>query len=187
MEKHLVSERTACSLVELSRAVYRYYPLPKDNEGTLGVEVIRMASTYGRYYYCFIASMMCNARWEQGTSAKVASIKRQEDPKIRHKQPSKVTLWFNNGSCMSLRATTPNHGWSNDFVFIREDDYDGKTRMLTLIDGLSRKCLTIFCAKRIGPIEVIDKLENSIIDCGIPEHIRSDNGLKFITKDLRNW
>jgi len=43
MAKYLVSERTACSLVRLSRAAYRYMPLPKDDEEPLRAEVIRMA------------------------------------------------------------------------------------------------------------------------------------------------
>ncbi len=37
-------------------------------------EVIRMASTYGRYGYRFIASMVRNAGWGQATTAKVARI-----------------------------------------------------------------------------------------------------------------
>ncbi|MBU3551670.1 transposase, partial [Polynucleobacter sp. MWH-Berg-3C6] len=41
-------------------------------------EVIRMASTYGRYGYRFIAGMMRNAGWGQATTAKVARIWRQE-------------------------------------------------------------------------------------------------------------
>jgi len=49
MDRYYISERSACSLVGLSRAAYRYMPLPKDDEEPLRVEVIRMASTYGRY------------------------------------------------------------------------------------------------------------------------------------------
>jgi len=87
---------------------------------------------------------------------------------------------------MRLRATYPNHVWSNDFVQIR-DAYGGKIRMLTLIDEFSRKCLTIDCARRIGSIQVIEQLANAMISHGIPEHIRSDNGPEFIAKDLRKW
>ncbi|WP_255534130.1 DDE-type integrase/transposase/recombinase, partial [Polynucleobacter sp. MWH-Berg-3C6] len=84
-------------------------------------------------------------------------------------------LWLSDGSCMRLRATHTNHVWSYDFVFIR-DAYGGKIRMLTMIDEFSRKCLTIFCARRIGSIQVIEQLANAMITHGIPEHIRSDNG-----------
>jgi len=48
MDGYKISERTACSLVGLSRATYRYMPLPRDDEEPLRAEVIRMASTYYR-------------------------------------------------------------------------------------------------------------------------------------------
>ena len=186
MAKYLVSERTACSLVGLSRAAYRYMPLPRDDEEPLRAEFIRMAGTYGRYGYRTIAGMMHNAGWSQATTARVARIWREESLKIPQKQPPRGRLWFNDASCMRLRATHPNHVWSYDFVFIR-DAYGGKIRMLTLIDEFSRKCLTIFCARRIGSIQVIEQLANAMITHGIPEYIRSDNGPEFIAKELRSW
>ena len=51
----------------------------------------------------------------------------------------------------------------------------------------TRKCLTIHCARRIGSIQVIEQLANAMIDNGIPEYIRSDNGPEFIAKELRSW
>jgi transposase InsO family protein len=72
------------------------------------------------------------------------------------------------------------------FVFIR-DAYGGKIRMLTMIDEFTRKCLTIFCARRIGSVQVIEQLANAMIDNGIPQYIRSDNGPEFIAKELRSW
>ena len=59
--------------------------------------------------------------------------------------------------------------------------------MLTLIDKLTRKCLTIHCARRIGSTQVIEQLANDMIENGIPEYIRSDNGPEFIAKELRSW
>ena len=88
MDKYLVSERTACSLVGLSRAAYRYMPLPRDDEESLRVEVIRMASIYGRYGYRTIAGMMRNAGWGQATASKVGSIWREEGLKIPQKTAS---------------------------------------------------------------------------------------------------
>ena len=87
---------------------------------------------------------------------------------------------------MCLRATHRNRVWSYDFVLIR-DAYGGRIRMLTMIDEFSRKCLTIFCARRIGSVQVIEQLASVIITHGIPEYIRSDNGSEFIAKVLRAW
>ena len=186
LQKYSTSERLACELVGLSRAAYRYMPLPKDDEEPLRAEVIRMASTYGRYGYRFIAGMMRNSGWGQATTAKVARIWRQEGLKIPQKQAPRGRLWFNDGSCMRLRATAPNHVWSYDFVFIR-DAYGGKIRMLTMIDEYTRKCLTIHCARRIGSVQVIEQLANAMMIHGIPQYIRSDNGPEFIAKELRSW
>jgi len=58
--------------------------------------------------------------------------------------------------------------------------------MLNMIDEFSRKCLTIFYARRIGPILVIEQLANAMMIHGIPEYIPSDNGPEFITKDLHS-
>jgi len=60
-------------------------PLLRDDEEPLRAEVIRMASTYGRYGYRLIASMMRNAGWGQATTAKVARIWRQEGLKRSRK------------------------------------------------------------------------------------------------------
>ena len=186
MDRYRISERAACSLVGLSRAAYRYMPLPRDDEAPFKAEVVRLACAYGRYGYRTIAGMMRNAGWSQATTAKVARIWRQEGLKIPQKQAPRGRLWLNDGSCMRLRATHPNHVWSYDFVQIR-DAYGGKIRMLTLIDEFSRKCLAIHCARRIGSVQVIEQLANTMIIHGIPEHIRSDNGPEFIAKELRKW
>ena len=80
LQKYSTSERLACELVGLSRAAYRYMPLPKDDEEPLRAEVIRMASTYG---YRFIAGMMRNSGWGQATNCKGRShlaARGSEDP-----------------------------------------------------------------------------------------------------------
>ncbi|BEI38384.1 hypothetical protein PHIN8_03280 [Polynucleobacter sp. HIN8] len=71
--------------------------------------------------------------------------------------------------------------WSYDFV-LNKDAYGGKIRMLTLIDKFGRKCLTIYCARRIGSAQVIEQLANTMIANGITEFIRSNNGQSSLTK-----
>jgi len=186
IDRYQISERSACGLVGLSRTTWRHLPIPRDDETPMRAEVIRLARAYGRYGYRTITSLMRNAGWLSVTSAKVARIWREEGLKVPQKQPPRGRLWLNDGSCMRLRATHPNHVWSYDFVFIR-DAYGGKIRMLTMIDEFSRRCLTIHCARRIGSIQVIEQLANAMVVHGIPEYIRSDNGPEFIAKDLRKW
>jgi len=186
IDRYQISERSACGLVGLSRTTWRHLPIPRDDETPMRAEVIRLASAYGRYGYRTIASLMRNAGWLSAATSKVARIWREEGLKVPQKQPPRGRLWLNDGSCMRLRATHPNHVWSYDFVLIR-DAYGGKIRMLTMIDEFSRRCLTIHCARRIGSIQVIEQLANAMVTHGIPEYIRSDNGPEFIAKDLRKW
>ena len=112
MQKYSTSERLACELVGLSRAAYRYLPLPRDDEEPLRTEVIRMASTYGRYGYRLIGSMIRNAGWGPGDYRKISSHLARGRLKDPTKVASRGRLWFNDGSCMRLRATTANHVWS---------------------------------------------------------------------------
>lgn len=114
-----------------------------------------MASTYGRYGYRLITNMMRNAGWGQATTAQATRIWWQEGLKIQIKQPSRGKLWLSDGSCLRLRVTEPNHVWNyvpQGFLWLLvliRDIYGGKICMLTLIDELSRSCLTVLCARRI--------------------------------------
>ena len=48
--------------------------------------------------------------------------------------------------------------------------------MLNLIDEYTRECLAIHVRRRINSANVIDVLADAMIEHGIPEYIRSDNG-----------
>jgi transposase InsO family protein len=129
---------------------------------------------------------MRQAGWHQATTARVARICRREGLKVPQKQAPRGRLWGNEDSCVRLRASYPNHVWSYDFVFVR-DGYGSKIRMLTMIDEYTRRCLTIHCARRIGAIQVIEKLADVMLSNGIPEYIRSDNRPEFVAKELCKW
>jgi len=64
---------------------------------------------------------------------RVERIWRREGLKVPYKQPKRKRLWFNDGSCIRLRAEHPNHVWSYDFV--EDRTHDGrKYRMLNIVD-----------------------------------------------------
>ena len=60
-------------------------------------------------------------------------------------------------------------------------------KILNIIDEYSRECLAILVARKITNQDVIDLLFHLFIFCGIPEHIRSDNGPEFTAKAIRRW
>jgi len=59
--------------------------------------------------------------------------------------------------------------------------------MLNLIDEYTWECLAIRPRRRLISRNVIEVLADAMIQRGIPEHIRSDNGPEFVAKDLRKW
>ena len=59
--------------------------------------------------------------------------------------------------------------------------------MLNLIDEYTRECLAIHVRRIINSANVIDLLADAMIEHGIPEYIRSDNGPEFVAAELRKW
>ena len=66
--------------------------------------------------------------------------------------------------------------------------HDGRAlRILVMIDEYTRECLALRVERRLGSMQVIEVLADVMLERGIPEHIRSDNGPEFIAKELRQW
>lgn len=179
------SERHACQLVDQPRGTQRYRPTQRNDEDALTRAIIALASQYGRYGYRRITIKLQDAGWSVGKD-RVERIWRREGLKVPQKQKPRGRLWLNDGSCVRLRPDHPNHVWSYDFVSAYT--HDGRTvRMLNLIDEYTRECLAIYVRRRIKSTNVIDVLADAMIEHGIPEYIRSDNGPEFVAAELREW
>jgi transposase InsO family protein len=180
-----VSERHACHLVHQSRGTQRYQPTQRNDEDALTRAIITLASRFGRYGYRRITIKLREAGWNVGKD-RVERIWRREGLKVPQKQKPRGRLWLNDGSCVRLRPEHQNHVWSYDFV--STFTHDGRTvRMLNLIDEHTRECLAIHVRRRINSANLIDVLADAMIEYGIPEYIRSDNGPEFVAKELRKW
>jgi putative transposase len=184
-EKHGLSERHACRLVNQWRGTQRYLPIQRVDEDALTRDIITLAGQYGRYGYRRITALLRTAGWQVGKD-RVQRIWRREGLKIPKKQKPRRRLWFNDGSCVRLRPERANHVWSYDFVSAMT--HDGRTiRVLTMIDEYTRECLTIRVARRLGSYEVIEALADVMLWRGVPENMRSDNGPEFVAAELRKW
>ena len=113
-------------------------------------------------------------------------IWRREGLKVPARQPSRGRLWLNDGSCVRLRPERRNHGWAYDFVHIRTRN-GRSVRLLTVVDEYTRECRAIRAGRSIRASDVIETLAQLMIDKGVPEHIRSDNGPEFTAKAIREW
>jgi putative transposase len=184
-EEHGISERRACQLANQPRGTQRYQPTQRDDEDALTRAIITLASQYGRYGYRRITALLRAADW-QVSKDRVERIWRREGLKVPQKQKPRGRLWLNDGSCVRLRPERPNHVWSYDFVSTYT--HDGRTvRMLNVIDEYTRKCLAIRPQRRLNSRHVIEVVADAMLEHGIPEPIRSDNGPEFVAKQLRKW
>ena len=60
-------------------------------------------------------------------------------------------------------------------------------RMLNIIDEYTRECLCIKVARKITAQNVLEELFDLIVEKGVPDHIRSDNGPEFTATAVREW
>ena len=184
-EKYSLTERHACRIVGQPRGTQRYTTIVRADEDALTGAIISLASQYGRYGYRRITSLLAEAGWQVGCD-RVQRIWRREGLKVPRKQKPRGRLWLNDGSCIRLRPLHRNHVWSYDFV--EAQTHDGrKLRLLTLIDEFSRECLAIRVARRINSFGVIETMADVMLERGVPQHIRSDNGAEMTATVVRSW
>ena len=147
--------------------------------------IVELASEYGRYGYRRITALLRAQGWDVNVK-RVWRIWRCEGLKVPTKQPKRGRLWLNDGSCIRLRPSWPNHVWAYDFVHDRT--HDGRTiRMLTVIDEFTRECLAIEVARSLRHDDVLHVLTDLFTRHGPPDHIRSDNGSEFTAIAVREW
>ena len=157
----------------------------REDESVLTKAIIDLATEYGRYGYRRVTALLHRQGW-QVNHKRVERIWRREGLKVPQKQPKRARLWLNDGSCIRLRATHPNHVWSYDFVMDRT--HNGKAfRMLTVIDEFTHESLAIKTKRQLNSTDVLDCLNDLFTERGVPEHIRSDNGAEFTAIAVREW
>src|SRR5215211_7619214 len=180
-----VSERRACATLGQHRSTQRKVPRGRDDEQRLTADIIELARQYGRYGYRKVAALLRQAGWIINDK-RVERIWQREGLKVPHKQPKRGRLWLADGSCIRLRPERRNHVWSYDFV--EDRTYDGrKYRMLNVLDEFTHECLAIRVARKLKATDVIDVLSDLFILCGVPGHIRSDDGPEFVAEAVQAW
>ena len=184
-EKLNVSERRACRVLNQARSTQRRRARVRDDEDALTGRVIELATCYGRYGYRRVHALLRREGWRVNHK-RVERIWRQEGLKVPKKQPKRGRIWFNDGSCVRLRATHKDHVWSYDFIMDRTRD-GRPIRMLTILDEYTRECLAIHAARNLTSRDVLDVLNDLFIRRGVPKHIRSDNGSEFTAQAVRDW
>ncbi len=176
-----LSERRSCVLIGLSRSGLRYQAHPRDDKD-LPERLREIARRHKRYGY-----------------RRALALLRRDRLRVNHKRVHR--LWKQSGLQCPVRrkrkrsqhsgsvpqeATHSNHVFTYDFVF--DTTADSRTlKFLTLVDEFTRECLAIKVERRLPAKAVIEVLERVLVERGVPEYLRSDNGPEFIAKAIQWW
>ena len=56
-----------------------------------------------------------------------------------------------------------------------------------MIDEFTRECLVLRVARRLNSYHGIETLGDRMLEYGVPEHVRSDNGAEMTAKRVQGW
>ena len=184
VDQRLCSERRACRYLGVHRSTYRYpvkSPLPQQVQ--LHQRIVSLSWQYPRYGYRRIRAILEREGWSVSRK-QVQRIRRKEGLKV-HPKPQRIPRQ-GVSTGLPTQATHRNHVWTWDFIFDRTDK--GSTlKMLTMLDEYTRQCLAIRVERQIRSGQVLATRWQAMMQHGIPEHIRSDNGTEFIAGKIQRW
>jgi len=86
-----VSERRACRVLGQTRSTQRYIPEVRSEEERLTVEIVNLATRYGRYGYRRITALLNQEGWKVNHK-RVERIWRTEGLKVPRRQPKPSRL-----------------------------------------------------------------------------------------------
>lgn len=177
------SIRAACGSLRLSRSSYYYEPKKGDLEKRLVKRLKELRKKHPRYGYRRMTAVLKREGWRVNRK-RIQRLMRREGLKVVTLQKKRRRLGVSTSELKS--AQYPGHVWSWDFEYDRTED-GRQLKFLNIVDEYTRECLMNRPYRCIGAREVIAELRSLMVDYGVPEHIRSDNGPEFIASAIREW
>ena len=174
-----VSERRACTVLDVSRETLRYRSKRIDDPG-LRARIKEIATVRVRYGYRRIAVLLRREGWCVNHK-RVHRIYREEGLAIRIKRPRRRRMAIVRVAPLKLAA--PNQSWSMDFM--HDVLADGtKVRLLTVVDNYSRENLALEAGHGFRAARVVEVLRRIIAELAKPLRIHCDNGPEFVSLQL---
>lgn len=122
----------------------------------------------------------------KGERKKSAPSLEAERVRVPAKPARKKARGGSAGSTQLHQAEAVNHVWSYDFVFDQTGD-GGRLKWLPILDEYSRGLMSLGVARSMTAEDVIAQLDSLVVQLGIPQFIRSDNGPGFVAKAVQKW
>ena len=180
-EKHSVSQRRACTILQIDRSSVRYKSVRPDDT-CLREAMKKVASERRRFGYRRIHVML----QRQGivmNQKKLRRLYREEKLQVRKRGGRKRALGTRRPMLLPSRL---NERWSLDFV---SDAFtDGRRfRILAIVDDYSRECLALVADTSLSGLRVTRELNELIKRRSKPNTIVSDNGTELTSMAVLKW
>ena len=167
------------------RATQRFKPKKPASDGPLIKAMREVAMRLPRAGYRTVTKHLRRDRW-QVNEKRVHRLWKQEGLRVPAKPARKKARGSSAGSTQLHQAEAVNHVWSYDFVFDQTDD-GGRLKWLPILDEYSRDLMSLGVARSMTAQDVIAQLDSLVVQRGIPQFIRSDNGPEFVAKAVQRW
>jgi len=181
-EERKHSERRACRAALISRGAFRYAQRLKPGENEVRQAIRRIAREHPRYGY-LRAWATLRREGMKVNHKRVHRVWKTEGLSLKRKRPGRRR---HERSEITRKAEWPNHVWSYDFMEDRTER-GRRIKILNIVDEYTRVCLASRVEPSMGARGVIETLERLSRTCGMPGHIRSDNGPEFAAKAVKRW
>ena len=176
-----LSERRALTVVHMSATALRYVPRP-DADPSLGDRIVALAHRHRRYG----AGMIYLKLRQEGRRVNHKRVDRlyaEARLQVRRRRRKKVPLADRQPLA---RPRGRNEVWSADFVFDRTAD--GRVlKCLTIVDDATTEAVAVVPARALGGLPVTRVLEALATTRGLPQVLRTDNGLEFCGRAMLTW
>lgn len=181
VEAHQVSERRACQIASVDRALVRYRAR-KPDDAALRARLRDLAHERRRFGYRRLHVLLRREGWVVNKK-RVQRIYQEERLMVRKRGGRKRAI----GLRAPLKAPArPNACWSLDFVHDQMSD-GRRFRILTIVDECTRELLALVPDTSLSGARVGRELDRIIAWRGRPETILSDNGTEFTSNAILAW
>ena len=181
MDVHQVSQRRACSTLDVDRSTVRYKSRRIDDADLR--EAIKRVSRERRQFGYRRIHVMVEREGHTVNHKKLRRIYTEEKFQVRRRGGRKRALGTRKPMVL---PDGPNQRWSLDFV---SDAFtDGRRfRILTVVDDFTRENLALVADTSLSGLRVTRELDQVIAERGMPGTIVSDNGTEFTSMAILKW
>ena len=183
-EKHQVSQRRACRVLDQSRSTQVYQPKRADIDRPVVNRMIELADKHPRYGYRRITALMRREGWKVNRK-RIYRLWRKSGRQIVRKKKVNRKVGDPQHACHLLPSQHPHDVWSYDFLF--DHTSNGQPlKILVVMDEYTRQCLSIKVNRKIKHTDIWETLRGLFVSHGVPKRLRSDNGSEFLAYRLKS-